>query len=177
MFKYKRIVVIGCCASGKSTFSRKLSQVTGIPCIHLDRLYWKSGWIEEDREVFKDKQQAVVNTDSWIIDGNYKNTLEIRLARAELVIWYRLSRYDCITGYLKRLAKGMFINSSRPDMAEGCKEKPDFEFIKYIWNFNKIQEKQTAEILAGYPNVKIITFRSRKTADRFIERIEKSNIR
>ncbi|MGN0623894.1 MAG: hypothetical protein ACI4JA_08110 [Oscillospiraceae bacterium] len=109
--------------------------------------------------------------------GYYKNTLEIRLAREELVIWFRLSRYDCSTGYLKRLAKGMFINSSRTDMADGCKEKPDCEFIKYIWNFNKTQEKQTADILAEYPNVKIITFRSRKTADRFIERIEKSNIR
>lgn len=171
VFKYKRVLVIGCSASGKSTFSRKLSMVTGIPCIHLDRLHWKSGWTEEDKEVFKDKQKAVVNTDSWIIDGNYKKTLDIRLARAQLVIWYKISRFDCLTGYLKRLARGIFSKSSRPDMAEGCKEKLDFEFMKYIWNFNKTQAKQTAEILAGYPNVRIITFHSRKQADWFIERL------
>lgn len=171
MFKYKRIMVIGCSASGKSTFARRLGKITGLPVTHLDNLFWKSGWIEEDREVFRRKQQEVIDTDRWIIDGHYKSTMDIRLERADFVFWYRLSRYKCISGYIRRMLKGMIKKGGRPDITEGCNEKLDFEFMKYIWNFNKTQVKPTEELLKHYPNIKVIIFNSRKQADKFLARL------
>lgn len=164
-------MVIGCSASGKSTFARRLGKITGLPVTHLDNLFWKSGWIEEDREVFRRKQQEVIDTDRWIIDGHYKSTMDIRLERADLVFWYRLSRYKCISGYIRRMLKGMIKKGGRPDITEGCNEKLDFEFMKYIWNFNKTQVKPTEELLKHYPNIKVIIFNSRKQADKFLARL------
>lgn len=175
MFKYKRIMVIGCSASGKSTFSRRLSEITGIPVTHLDTLFWKPGWIEEDRAVFREKQRRIIASDSWIIDGHYKSTMEMRLERAQLVVWYRLSRFDCITGYLRRLLNGMTKRISRPDITEGCNEKLDIEFFKYIWNFNKTQDKPVEELLKKYPGVKVITFKTRKQADVFLKRLQEKH--
>lgn len=171
MFKYKRIMVIGCSASGKSTFARRLGKITGLPVTHLDNLFWKSGWIEEDRELFRKKQQDTVNMESWIIDGHYKSTMDIRLERADLVFWYRLSRYKCISGYIRRMLKGMIKKGGRPDITEGCNEKLDFEFMKYIWNFDKTQVKPTEELLKHYRGIKVIIFNSRKQADKFLARL------
>lgn len=171
MFKCKRIMVIGCSASGKSTFARQLGKIIGLPVTHLDNLFWKSGWIEEDREVFRRKQQEVIDTDRWIIDGHYKSTMDIRLERADLVFWYRLSRYKCISGYIRRMLKGMIQKGGRPDITEGCNEKLDFEFMKHIWNFNKTQVKPTEELLKHYPGIKVIIFNSRKQADKFLARL------
>lgn len=171
MFKYKRIMVIGCSASGKSTFSRRLSEITGIPVTHLDTLFWKPGWIEEDRDIFREKQRKVIVADSWIIDWQYKSTMEMRLERAQLVFWYRLSRFDCVTGYLRRLLKDIIKPAARSDITEGCDEKLDFEFIRYIWNYNKTQDKPVEQLLKKYPGIKVITFKTRKQADAFLKRL------
>lgn len=170
MFKYKRIMVIGCSASGKSTFARRLGKITGLPVTHLDNLFWKSGWIEEDREVFLRKQQAAIDTERWIIDGHYKSTMEMRLERADLIFMYDISRFARITGYLRRLISNW--GKSRPDITAGCNEKLDFEFIKYIWNFDKTQLTPALEIISNYPDVKLITFHSRRQADLFLKKLE-----
>lgn len=163
----KRIMVIGCSGSGKSTFSRRLGEITGIPVCHLDKLFWKNGWVQEDREVFKEKQLNVIQTDKWIIDGHYMSTMEKRLERADLIFFFKIGRIKCITGVIKRVIS--YRNKTRPDMGEGCNEKIDWEFIKFIWNFNKIQQKKADNLLKSYPHIKIITFHSRKQADHYLK--------
>ena len=166
-----RIAVIGCSGSGKSTFSIRLNEITNIPIYHLDKMYWKSGWVEEDRNIFIDKQKNAVNQKSWIIDGNYLSTLDMRLNSATLVIHFKIGRLKCLTGYLKRLVKNY--NRSRSDITAGCSEKLDFEFMKYIWNFEKENHSRAEEILKAHPDVKMITFYSRKQADNYLKGAEK----
>ena len=38
----KKVIVIGCPGSGKSTVSRALHNKTGIPLYHLDMMYWNA---------------------------------------------------------------------------------------------------------------------------------------
>lgn len=163
----KRITVIGCSGSGKSTFSRRLGEITGIPVYHLDRLFWKSGWVQEDREVFREKQAGITRRDSWIIDGHYFSTMEMRLERADLVFRFKIGRIKCILGVIKRFIYNY--GKTRPDMGEGCEEKIDWEFIKYVWNFDKVQQQRTDSLLRSYPHIKVITFHSRKQAKHYLK--------
>ena len=165
----KRIVVIGSPGSGKSTFSRKLSEITGIPLIHLDKEFWNYGWVETPKEEWIKKQENLISGDKWIIDGNYGSTLDIRIEKADTIISFQLSRTMCILSYFKRLITN--INKIRPDMPEGCLEKLDFEFMKYIWNFPKISGKRNLEILAGSRDKHIIIFKKRSEANKYIKQL------
>ena len=91
----RRVLVIGSCGAGKSTFSRRLHKLTGLPLLHLDRHYWKPGWVESEVDEWKAKVEELIAGDEWIIDGNYGGTMEMRMRRADTVIWLDLPRYLC----------------------------------------------------------------------------------
>lgn len=166
-----RLMVIGCSCAGKSTFSRRLAKITGLPLTHLDRLYWKSGWIEEDKQIFKAKQKNIVMQESWIIDGNFRSTMEMRLERAQIVYRFKIGTLACLQGYAKRLIQSK-LKVKRTDITEGCEQKFDWDFLKFITGFSRNQEKLADEILKNYPYVKVITFYSRKQAERYLDRLE-----
>lgn len=133
----QRINIIGNCGSGKSTLARQLGDVTGIDVIHLDVLSWLPGWVERSEEAFKESLKAVVARDSWIIEGNYSRTWPIRMPPADTVIWLDVPVYRCVYRILKR--RIMYAGKSRPDMAEGCREKIDLEFIRWTMSYPKRQ--------------------------------------
>lgn len=168
----KRIMVIGCPGSGKSTFSKRLSQLTGIDLTHLDKLGWKTGWVKESRENFDKKLCDVIVKDSWIIDGNYSRTMEMRLQRADIVFQFKLSTFDCLYGHIKRVIKGK-LGEKRSDITAGCDECFDIEFVKYIIGFKNENEKNNQILLSKYPNVKVISFYSRAQADKYLKGLEK----
>ena len=168
----KKIVVIGCPGSGKSTFAKRLSALTGIPVVHLDNLWWKPGWVEEDKSAFDEKLGRVLQLDSWIIDGNYNRTLEMRLQCADIVYNFKVGTFSCLYGYFKRLVLGKF-GVRRSDITVGCDERFDSEFVKYIIGFKSGYEKTTEELLKKYPDVKEVNFYSKKQADRYLAGLEK----
>lgn len=127
----KKIAVIGCCGSGKSTFAQQLSKVLGLPLFHLDTLYWKPGWVKTPSKAWGDLQTSLCENEQWIIDGNYKSTLDIRLNACDTVIFLDVNRYTCLYRAIKRT----FTHRPRPDMAQGCEERLSLEFIKFIWDF------------------------------------------
>ena len=165
----KRIMVIGSPGSGKSTFSRDLAQITFIPLIHLDKEFWNNGWIETPREEWVKKQKRLIAGDEWIIDGNYGGTMDIRLEKADIVICFKLSRTVCLLSYFKRVITN--ISKVRPDMPEGCPEKFDFEFMKYIWNFPKASGLRNLERLRKNNDKKIIVFSKRSEVNKYIRGI------
>ena len=87
MFPYKKIAVIGCPGSGKTTFSKQFATITKLPLYQLDLIYWKCDATHLSRPEFKQKQKEIVSNDEWIIDGNFKRTLEIRIKNASLFIF------------------------------------------------------------------------------------------
>lgn len=162
----KRIMVIGSPGSGKSTFSRKLAEIVGIPLIHLDKEFWNNGWIETPREEWVKKQICLIAGYEWIVDGNYGGTMDIRLEKADTVICFKLSRTVCLMSYFKRVITN--ISKVRPDMPDGCPEKFDFEFMKYIWNFPKTSGQSNINRLEKTKDKQIIVFKNRRQANKYI---------
>ena len=109
----KKILVIGSSGAGKSTFSRRLSEITGIEIIHLDKLYWKPNWTEPSKDEWKKTLEKAVSKKAWIMDGNYSGTLEMRLPACETVIFLDLPRTVCVYRVIKRVALLLRQNSSR----------------------------------------------------------------
>lgn len=140
-----RILVMGCSGGGRSTLSLKIASRFGLDYVSIDRdVLWLQGWVERG----KDEQRAVivskVQGDRWIMDGTNPSTFDIRLPRTDFVIWVRMPRLLCIWGAVSRWVK--WIGRTRPEMALGCKEKIDWEFLRFIWTF---EEKFSPRVVAG----------------------------
>lgn len=167
----KRVMVIGCSGAGKSTFALELGRITGIKVTHLDRLNWKAGWKEVSRDEFDSKLGDVLKEDSWIIDGNYSRTMEKRLEKVQVVFYFRLSTVVCLYGYFTRLIKGK-LGKKRIDMTEGCNERFDWDFVKFIAGFQRDNAKRTDKLFEKYPYVKVVRFSSRQQAEKFLIGLE-----
>lgn len=127
----KKIMVIGSSAgAGKSTFARRLSERLNIPVCHIDTLYWRPGWVEEEPELFRAKQKEFVQKPSWIIEGNYRSTMSIRLEKADTIICIHQPLWLCLYRVFKR--RMMYQGKSRPDLTVGCDEKIDLTFLLFI---------------------------------------------
>ena len=164
----QRILVMGSSGSGKSTFARQLSGITGIPVVSIDALFWKPGWVESDRAEFRERLAEVTRQPRWIMDGNYTSAWgELRRDVSDTVIWFDLPRATCMMGILTRVAKSY--GQVRPEMAEGCPEKIDLEFFHYVWTFReRIRPKLLAYFEGLRPDQTFITFTSRAQADRYL---------
>jgi adenylate kinase family enzyme len=140
----KRVLILGSSGSGKSTFARKLGEITGLPVVHIDQLYWEPGWVQAPKPVYLERLHRALAQDRWIIDGNNSSTIDLRVPRADRIILLDRSRLTCLArvGYRIALSYGRV----RPDMAPGCPEQIDWEFLKYVWNF---QNKSWPEMLAA----------------------------
>jgi len=150
----KRVLVIGCCGAGKSTFSRKLNALTGLPLIHLDQEYWNANWVETKKEIWEPKVKELVKRDTWIIDGNYGSTLDPRLERADTIFYLDFSTAKCLWRVTKRVWK--YHGTERPDMPLGCKERFDLEFFHFVATYNFINRKGIYEKLEEYKKGKNI---------------------
>lgn len=168
----KKIVVIGSSGAGKSTFAKKLALVLDIPLYHLDQMNWRSGWQEVSKEEQKQMQLEVLKKDAWIIDGNYGGTLDVRLQEADTVVFLDFHRVICTSRALRRVLR--YRNQVRPDMAEGCPERFNLEFIKYIWNFPKTKTPHILKRLQELPSEKrVFHFRKPHELDKFLLELEK----
>lgn len=88
----KRILVIGKSGAGKTTFSNNLAEALEINVCYLDDLFWKSGWERVySAEQWEQKISELILQDEWILDGNYHNTLKLRLSRADTVIFFDIN--------------------------------------------------------------------------------------
>ncbi len=161
----KRVLVVGCCGAGKTVLSLKLGEKLHLPVYHLDQLWWLPGWVEDSTDHFDRQLAAVLSQETWIMDGNYNRTLPERLRYADTVIWLDYPRRVCLLRALKRIAR--FHGTTRPDMTCGCPERFDWEFFRYIWNFNRDMRPKLKEALAGFQG-RTVLLETPAAASRFI---------
>ena len=157
----KKVIVIGCPGSGKSTISRALHNKTGIPLYHLDMMYWNADKTTVEKSVFLEQLSAVLAKDKWIIDGNYGSTMELRMAACDTVVFLDYPLDVCLDGIKERRGK------PRSDMP-WIETEEDTEFIEFIKSYSEQQKPKVLELLEKYGDKNIIVLESREQADAFL---------
>lgn len=163
----RKVLVIGSSGAGKSRFAARLAERTGLPLIHLDALYWKPGWVQTPRDEWVRTIDELLARDAWILDGNYANSLDRRLAACDTVIFLDLPRAVCLWRAVKR--RIVFHRRSRPDMREGCTERITGEFVRWIWEYpGKRRPGVLARLAALRPDQHAVVLRSTKEVEAFL---------
>lgn len=144
----RRVLVLGCAGAGKSTLSQRLSAVLKLPVIHLDRYFWRPRWEMSDMQKWRETVAELAAAPDWIMDGNYSSTFDLRMPRADTVIWLDFPRAICMHRVLMRTLKGY--GRTRADLPEDCPERFDFEFLQFVWNFHAKYRPQIVEGLKTY---------------------------
>lgn len=166
----RRVLVIGSGGAGKSTFSRRLGAGLGLEVIHLDAAYWRPGWVETPKDEWRRKVEELCRGESWVMDGNFGGTLELRLAACDSVVFLDLPRAVCLRRVLKRAV--MYRNTPRPDMAAGCPEKLDLKFLYWVWTYPSLRRPA---ILARLEEVvadkRVVRLRSDAEVERFLAEV------
>lgn len=163
----QKILVIGSCGAGKSTASQKISEITGVPIIHLDSHYWLPNWTRPSKEDWMKKVKKLCAQPKWVMDGNYKSTLDYRMSQADTIIFLHYPKFSCLHGIFKRRFK-----QDRVDKLDNCPEKIDLEFIRYVWTYNQKQAPDVLEKIKKYPEKNIHILYNRQELKKLLETIK-----
>ena len=166
----ERILIIGCGGAGKSTLARQLGEKTGLPVVHLDQLFWHPGWVASSKAEIDEKIFAEMAKPQWIMDGNYNRTLPERVKYCDTIIYLDFSRMACLLGVLKRVITTY--GTVRPDMGEGCPERFDLDFLKWVWNFNRKNRESNYRLLNETQHAETIVLKNRRMVKRFLQSLE-----
>jgi len=165
-------VVTGMAGSGKSTFSRALSAKTGLPVIHLDFHFWKPGWVEPSENEWREKQRRLLAGDDWIADGNYDGTLELRVERANTVVYLDTPWWVCASRAFVRGIRKRPVGFQLPD---GCDEtalrrlRDEWSLAGRIWRVHRSERERELGIVSRYENrVVLHVLRSKREARDFL---------
>lgn len=159
----KKVIVIGCPGSGKTTFAEKLQKKTGLPLYYLDSIWHKPDKTHIPREEFDERIKEIFSTDKWIIDGNYSRTIEMRIKECDTVFLFDLPTEVCLQGATERLGKGRY------DLP-WIERELDPEFEGFIKEFSEKSLPKIYGLIEKYKAEKqVIIFKSREEADEFLK--------
>jgi adenylate kinase family enzyme len=166
----RRVLVIGMAGSGKSTFSRALSARTGLPVIHLDYHYWKPGWTKPSDDEWRDKQLSLLAGDAWIADGNDNPSLDLRLERADTIVFLDTPWWTCAgRAFVRGLRKPIGM------MPEGCEDsvrrrlRDEWRLVAVIWRNRRAEPEQARAIISQHgQHAALHVLRSKRAARKFL---------
>lgn len=169
----QRIIVTGLAGSGKSTMSLALGARTGLPVIHLDLHYWKPGWTAPSETEWREEQRRALAGDAWIADGNYDETLDLRLERADTVVVLDMPWWLCVR---RALSRGFRMPDELP---EGChysswqRLRDEWQLAVRVWRKRRSEPDRERQIIAQHGrHVTLHVLRSRRDAAEFLGRLE-----
>ena len=161
----KKVIIIGCCGSGKSTFARQLHACTGIPLFHLDQLNWNADKTTVEKTVFLQRVRDVIQKDTWIIDGNYGSSMEMRMQACDTVFFLDYPVDICIQGIYDRVGK------VRTDMP-WVEDEVDEDLIEFVKNYEREDRPEVLNLLSNYKEKDIHIFHTRKDAKAYLESLK-----
>jgi len=167
----KRIMIVGKPGAGKSTFARALGERTGLPVVHIDLIHWKPGWIERDHAEKTRMCQEVHAREEWIFEGGHSATWSERLQRCDTLIWLDFPIWLRVWRVFTRTIRNY--GCSRIDLPEGCPERFDMEFYRFIWRTRKSARRKILSLIEDAPKGKrILRLTSNSETRRFLEQCD-----
>lgn len=163
---YNRISIIGGPGSGKTTLSNILAEKYNIPVTHIDGIHHLKNWQVRDKNERDNIILDIVKNEKWIIDGTYHDTLIKRLEASDLIIWLDYSSFSHLKGVVKRFLKNP---GKEKKEIPGCKERLNFEFIKYVLNYNKNKRHYITDALINIKKDKVIIFTKQKNLNKWLK--------
>jgi adenylate kinase family enzyme len=137
-----------------------------LPAIHLDRHFWHEGWAEPAREVWLERLESLMKAPRWIMDGNHTDTLPLRLAAADTVIFLDFPTSVCLLRVIRRAVR-WFGRDRGDDMAIGCPERIDWAFMTYVWRFARDHRPHVLALLERFPG-RVLALRDHRQVAAFV---------
>ena len=168
-----RVVITGLAGSGKSTLAVALAARTGLPVIHLDLSFWQPGWVAPSETEWREKQRVVLAGDTWIADGNYHETLDLRLERADTLIVLDMPWWLC-SG--RALLRGFRMPAELP---EGChysawaRLRDEWRLAGRIWRKRHTEPERERGTTSKYgQHVAVHVLKSKRAVSDFLDRLD-----
>lgn len=164
----QRVAVLGPSGAGKTTLSRRLARVLGVPHLELDGLHHQPGWTELDRDEFRRRVAAVVAGDGWVVDGNYGRVRDLVLARADTVVELRPRRLLVLGRVLRRTCRRLLLrqelwNGNRERLRAVLSLNPERSIVAWAWLMHgELDEEHTALRSAAPPDQAWVLLRTRR---------------
>ena len=169
----RRVVVTGMAGAGKSTFSRALSAKTGLPVVVLDLHFWLPGWTEPTEVGWREKQRRLLAGEEWITDGNYHATLDLRLERADTVVFLDMPWWTCAR---RALVRGVRTRPAGFELPEGCGEsrlrrlRDEWSLAWRIWQVRRSERETELKILSQHgKHAAMYVLQSKRAVREFLE--------
>lgn len=163
----KRILILGCSGAGKSTLARRLGKILNLPVIHMDVHFWQAGWVVPRMEAWRETVARLVREDAWVMEGNFAESLDLRLPACDTVLFLDFPRWRCFPRIFRRWIK--WRGRTRPDLPEGCPEQWDWRYLNWVWNYPRktlpATLNQISRFGAGKP---VTTLRSPDEVEAFL---------
>lgn len=164
-----KIVVIGFSAAGKTTFADRISQKLGIKVMHLDTYHFLDNWEERNNDDFEQIINDFISSDDYIVEGNYTSVATKRFENPDLCFYFSFNRIKCLYGQLRRYFK--YKNKVRDEYITDCKERLDFEFIKWILYKGRTKKKKQKFLNITLNAKEYYIFKSRRQVNKYLKSI------
>jgi adenylate kinase family enzyme len=165
----KRILVLGPCGSGKTFLTRELSRILDLPAVHLDAVFWRPGWISTPQPEWRGVVTSLIRQDSWIMDGTYESTLDLRIPAAEAIIMINRPRWSCLWGVIRRSM--IYRNKPRPDAPPG--QPIDLAYLRYIWKYPVRTDTLVHELIDKHgPHIPVVRLDKRENIESLLSAMQ-----
>ena len=167
----RRINVVGTSASGKSTMAAALAERLGVPCIELDALHWGPNWTEAPVEVFRERVEAAIAGDDWVVDGNYARARDLVWAKADTVVWLDFPLRTVLARFVRRTARRI---GHRQELWAGNRERLRTQLFSrdslllWILTTYRARRREYPSLLAEHPQITAVRLRSPGEARRWL---------
>lgn len=167
----QRVMIIGASGSGKTTLARSLGEISRLPVVHIDPMYYTAGWVQRTREETHQMVVDAISHDSWIFEGNFSSSFGERSKRSDTFIFLDFPTYLRLWRVVARTIKSY--GRARIGSAEGCPERFDWEFLKFVAGYQNNGRNRAVEAMANAPDdVRIYHLKSRKNVRQFLTDME-----